>query len=148
MALSYGTPYGWDIVEIPSYPNINKDSNFGGNNVKFTIEQEPSYCYNGKNCYISVQLDIKQIRETGDVKCLEPIINSGSRTEPTKISVPYLSNNPGGVLFDTIKCNFRKNEIINLQNAGSVNTMYRMLYESKAEQKSGYSTNAINPLSI
>ena len=62
MSLSYGTPYGWDIVEIPSYPNISQSSTFGGNNVKFTVEQEPSYCYNGKNCYISVQLDIKQVR--------------------------------------------------------------------------------------
>ena len=62
--------------------------------------------------------------------------------------MPYLSNNPGGVLFDTIKCNFRTNQIINLQNAGSVNTMYRMLYETKSEQQSVYSTNAISPLSI
>ena len=37
----------------------------------------------------------------------------------------------------------------NFQNAGSVHTIYRMLYESKGEPKKiVYSTNGINPLSI
>ena len=69
MCLSYGTTYGWDIVEIRSYPNDSQSSTFGGNNEKFTVKEKPSWCYRGKNAVwcSSVQLDIKQIREDGTV---------------------------------------------------------------------------------
>ena len=116
--------------------------------LKFTIKQEPTHCYSGYHCNIGVQLDIKQVRENRDVNCNIPISNHGSRAVPENIYVLDLSNNPGGCLFETMKCLFRNNEITILQNAGNVNTIYRMLYERKGEQKRVYSTNASNPLSM
>ena len=63
MSLHYGAPYGYDMVEIPSYPPVSESTNFASNTFKFTIEQEPDTCFVGKNCYIALQLNIVQTRE-------------------------------------------------------------------------------------
>ena len=95
MSLHYGAPYGYDMVEFPSYPSISESTNFASNTFKFTIEQEPDVCFVGKNSYIALQLNIVQTREDSSQHPLEPIINAGTRADPTTISVPYLCNNPG-----------------------------------------------------
>ena len=49
MSLHYGVPFGYDMIEIPSYPPVSESTNFTSNTLKFTIEQEPDVCFVGKN---------------------------------------------------------------------------------------------------
>ena len=148
MSLEYGIPYGYDMVEIPSSPSVNANTNFGGNNVKFTIEQSQDTCYVGKNSYISIQLQIVQTREDNSYHCLEQIINTGTRALPLCISQPYITSNAGAAIIDSAKCIVKNNEITSYSNVGLANTIYRTLYESKQEQKSVYSTNPINLIGV
>ena len=77
--VSYSAVYGQDMLECPSNPSVSSSTNLGGNNIRFTIEQPEDIVYNGKNCYLTVQLQIAMVREDGStVKPLVPIINSGS----------------------------------------------------------------------
>ena len=131
MSIDFGVPYGFDMYELPSNPSVSSSTNFGGNNIKFTVEQAQDVCYHGKSSYISIQLQIVQTREDNSIHCLEPIINSGTRASPDVISVPYLCNNAGCSVFDSVKVLCKSNQISNIQNLASVNTIYRTLYESK-----------------
>ena len=79
---------------------------------------------------------------------LEPIINDGTHLAPTAISVPYLCNNPAGAFFQNMTNYLKGEQITNFQYAQSATTLYRMLYETKEEQKTVNSTNAINPVSL
>ena len=143
MALTYGLQYGIDVLEIPSVPSISQAVNFGGNNIKFTIDQSENDCYIGKNCYGSIALQITQLDGSGLPHPLCPFQNAGG-----SLSVPYLNNNPAMCLFETIRTLLRGQEVASYNYAGSVNTIYRTMFESKPEQDSVYSTNAINPLSL
>ena len=147
MALSYGIPYGFDFLEVPSNPSVSPSLKVDGQNIRFTFDHSQNECIVGKNSYLSIQLQIVQTREDGSLHCLEPIINSGTRTAPTNVSVPYLCNNPGGSIFNTVKCIVKVNEVSSINSyAASVNTIYRTLYESRQEQDTVYSTNGIHPL--
>ena len=148
MSVPYNSVYGWDMLEVPSIPCVSSSTNMGGNNIKFTIEQPEDIVYNGKNSYLTVQLQIVQVREDGTTtKPLEPIINSGTRIKPTGISIPHLTQNPLGSIFDTIKLVISATDVNNYQYAGTTNTLYRMLFESKLEQETVNSTSKIVPMS-
>ena len=111
MAIPLNAPYGYDMVEIPSNPSVSSSTNFGGANVKFTIEQPENVCYNGKQSYGSLQGQIIMTREDGSYHPLEPIINTGTRLKPTVISVPHLCPNPSAAIFDNIKCNLKGTDL-------------------------------------
>ena len=79
-SIPYSAVYGWDLLEVPSNPSVSSSTNIGGNNIKFVIEQGEDIVYNGKNCYLTAQLQIVQVREDGTTMTpLEPIINTGTR---------------------------------------------------------------------
>ena len=130
MSLHYGAPYGFDMIEIPSYPSISEATTIASNTYKFTIEQEPDVCFVGKNSYITIQLGIVQTREnyveSGLTYPLECILNSGTRANPTNISTPYICSNPGGAIFDSVKVLVKNSEVSNIQNLATVNTLYRV----------------------
>ena len=136
MSIPYNAVYGSDFLEIPSIPTVSSSSskNIGGTNVKFTIEQPEDIAYNGKNSYLTCQLQIVQVRPDGSLHTLEPIVNQSSYALPGVISVPHLCSNPGGAIFDTIKCVISSTDVNNFQFAGTTSTLYRMLLESKLEQ--------------
>ena len=143
MSVPYNAVYGWDMLEVPSNPSVSSSTNMGGNNIKFTIEQPEDIVYNGKNCYLTVQLQIVQTREDNSTHPLEGIINSGTRLAPTGISFCHLTQNPLGSIFDTIKLVISSTDVNNYQFAGVTNTLYRMLYKSKLEQQTVNSTSKI-----
>ena len=88
---------------MPSSPSVSSSTNIGGNNIKFTIEQGEDIVYNGKNCYLTAQLQIVQVREDGvTMTPFEPIINTGVRAHPSAISIPHHAKSTG--------CNPRHNE--------------------------------------
>ena len=64
MAVSYNAVYGSDMLEVPSIPTVSSSmsTNIGGSNVRFTIEQPEDIVYNGKNSYLTAQLQIVQVR--------------------------------------------------------------------------------------
>ncbi len=67
MSVSYNAIYGSDLLEVPSIPTVSSSmsSKMGGTNVKFTIEQPDDIVYNGKNSYLTTQLQIVQVRPDG-----------------------------------------------------------------------------------
>ena len=142
-SIPYSAVYGWDLVEIPSNPSVSSSTNLGGNNIKFVIEQGEDIVYNGKNCYLTAQLQIVQVREDGTMTTLEPIISSGTRATPTGISIPHLTQNPLGSILDTMKLVIGSTDVNNYQYAASASTLYRMLFESKLEQDTVNSTSKI-----
>ena len=88
-------------------------------------------------------------REDGSQHPLEPIINDGTHLAPTVISVPYLCNNPAGAFFQNMTNYLKGEQITNFQYAQSATTLYRMLYETKEEQKKTVnSLNGKNPVSL
>ena len=94
MSIPFDSPYGWDLVEVPSNPSISSStsSSLGGTNVRFTIEQGSElYVYNQKNSFYDIQLQIVMVDETGTSQTLQPIINTGTRGAPTSNSIPHLS---------------------------------------------------------
>ena len=104
-SIPYSAVYGWDLLEVPSCPSVRYSTNIGGNNIKFTIEQGEDIVYNGKNCYLTAQLQIVQVREDGTTMTpLEPIINTGTRAHPCC----YISSTSYP---KSIGCNLRHNEI-------------------------------------
>ena len=126
------------MLELPCSPAISRASNFTGD-VTFTIQQYGDKVFIvPKMTYISVQLEIIQTRAAGDYHTLEPIINTGTRAIPTAVSVPYLCNNPAMALFQNVSCFLGSKNITNYQNAPTVNTLYRMLYESKQGGRNDY----------
>ena len=148
MSIPYNAVYGWDLVEVPSNPSVSSSTNLGGNNIKFVIEQGEDIVYNGKNCYLTAQLQIVQVREDGvTMRPLEPIINSGNRALPTGISIPHLTQNPLGAILDTMKLVIGTNDVNNYQYASSASTLYRTLFESKLEQDTVNSTSKIKVMS-
>ena len=143
-SIPYSAVYGWDLLEVPSCPSVSSSTNIGGNNIKFTIEQGEDIVYNGKNCYLTAQLQIVQVREDGvTMTPLEPIINTGVRAHPSAISIPHLTQNPLGAILDTMKLVIDTNDVNNYQYAGSASTLYRTLFESKLEQETVNSTSKI-----
>ena len=143
---------GTDLLECSSTPTISSSVNFSGD-VSFNLTNPGENCYIiGKQSYISIQLQIVQVREDGTTLTpLEPIINAGTgnlRATPTAISIPYLCQNPAGALFQNVACYLKGQQISNHQYAETTNTLYRMLYESKHEQDTVLSTNKITPPSI
>ena len=102
----------------------------------------------GKQSYFSAQINIVMTREDGPQHRLEPIINAGTRATPTAISVPYLCNNPAGAFFQNMTNYLKGEQITNFQYAQSATTLYRMLCETKEEQKTVNSLNGINPVSL
>jgi hypothetical protein len=147
-AIPYDAPYGWDVIECPSIPSVSSSTVLGGNNIRFSIEQGSElYVYNGKNSTIGLQLQIVMVDENGDQRTLQPIINTGTREEPTCISIPHLCPNPAGAIIDTAKAVLKGVEFNNIQYASTASTMYRMLYESKLEQDTTASLSAIKPMS-
>ena len=143
MSIPYNAVYGWDLVEINSSPSVSSSTNLGGNNIKFTIEQAEDIVYNGKNCYLTAQLQIVQVREDGTMTTLEPNISSGTRATPTGISIPHRTQNPLGSILDTMKLVIGSTDVNNYQYAASASTLYRMLFESKLEQDTVNSTSKI-----
>ena len=120
--------YGYDFIEVSSSPSISSSSAFN-NDIKFQIEQPTNAYISGKNSYASIGLQIVMVREDGTTtKPLEPIINAGTRAVPTRISVPYLCQNPAGAFFQNIACSVNNNELTNYQQAPQTSTLYRMLY--------------------
>ena len=111
-SIPYKAVYGWDMLEVPSNPSVSSSTNIGGNNIKFTIEQGEDIVYNGKNCYLTVQLQIVQVREDLNMTPLEPIINTGTRAHPSAISIPHLTQNPLGAILDTMKLGIDTNDVI------------------------------------
>ena len=105
----------FDFCEIASVPSVSSSINFGGKYIRFTIEQPENICYNGNNCYGSLQFRIFQTRENSAYHPLEPIINAGTRAQPACVSVPHICPNPAGAIFDSIKCNLKGTEISNIQ---------------------------------
>ena len=138
--------YGNDFLEIPSNPCISTSTKFT-NSVKFVIDQ-PSNCYiSGKNSYVSLGLNISYCREDNKLYPLEPLINTGTRLIPESISIPYLSSNPVGSLFQSVTCSVNNKEnITNYSMFPQTTTLYRYMIESENEQKTVSSTNSINPL--
>ena len=144
-SIPYSAVYGWDLLEVPSSPSVSSSTNIGGNNIKFTIEQGEDIVYNGKNCYLTAQLQIVQVREDGvTMTPLEPIINTGTRAHPSAISIPHLTQNSLGAILDTMKLVIDTNDVKNYQYASSASTLYRSLFESKVEQETVNSTSKIN----
>ena len=150
---TYGVPCSYSMLEIPSTPSINNAATFSGD-IRFTINQPSQNCYIvGKSSYISIQLQISQVRETGlPAVTLEPIINLSTanpvtRATGSQISVPYLCPAPCSALFQNLSCYVKGEQISNHQNAQSVIPLYRMLYEGADEQNTVNSTNAILPMS-
>ena len=58
-----------------------------------------------------MKLNITLTNEDGDVGPLRPIVNAGTRTAPTNISIPYLSVNPGITFFNNGICNVDSKQI-------------------------------------
>ena len=144
---NYEIAHGYDYVEVTPTPAVSSSGNFQSD-ITFEIPQPDMALIVPKNSYLSATIQITMVREDGTtITCLEPIINSGTRLIPTHISVPYLASNPLMCLFQNIKCYFDNQELINYQNASTLNTLYRVLYESKAEQLTNVGTNAINLMS-
>ena len=147
--VSLNSVYSQDFLDVPSDPSISSSTAFSGD-ITFTIQQPSNECYIiGKQSYFSIGLQIVQVREDSTLHTLEPIINVGAvnaRTAPQILSVPYLTQNVAGALFQNINCNLKGEQISSFQYAGQVNTLYKMMYESDAEQKSINSTSPINPL--
>ena len=133
MSLHYGDALGYSFLEQCSSPNISSTAPFRGD-VTFKIEHSEDTYIVPKMSYISAQIQVVQTREDGSAHCLEPIINAGTRAAPTAISVPYICPCPGSALFQNSMTNIKATTISNFMYAGSVNTLYRMLYETKAEQ--------------
>ena len=44
--------------------------------------------------------------EAGNNGTLQPIVNTGTRLAPTKVSIPYISSNPAGCLFSAVASEF------------------------------------------
>ena len=149
MAVSYNAVYGSDMLEVPSIPTVSSSmsTNIGGSNVRFTIEHPEDIVYNGKNSYLTAQLQIVQVRLDGTKTTLEPIVNSGGYIDPAVISIPHLCSNPLGAIFDTVKCVISSTDVNNFQSAGTTSTLYRMIFESKLEQSTVNSTSAIKVMS-
>ena len=145
------------MLEMVSSPCISSSVNFSGD-ITFPINQPWNNTYVvGKQSYISAQLNIVLTREDGTQHPLEPIVNASTtplvpnintRATPGAISIPYLCNAPASALFQNMTCYVKWEQISNFQYAQSTTTLYRMLYETKEEQNTVYSTNAINPVSL
>ena len=143
-SIPYSAVYGWDLVEIPSNPSVSSSTNIGGNNIKFTIEQGEDIVDNGKNCYLTAQLQIVQGREDGvTMTPLEPMINTGTPAHTSAISIPHLTQNPLGAILDTMKLGIDTNDVNNYQYAGSASTLFITLFESNLEQETVNFTSTI-----
>ena len=138
--------YGYDFVEVTSTPSVSASGNFQSD-ITFEIPQPDGCFIVPKNSYMAVKLPITQVDQAGNVTCLQPIINTGTLAAPTAISVPYIASNPIMNLFQNVKVYFDQQEITNYQNASTLNSLFRILYESKSEQSTTLSTNSINLMS-
>ena len=135
-------PWGYDYMRVRSntfvsYTGFNGDIEFNVN------ASESERWISTKNSYLSARLRIVMTNEAGVAGTLQPILNSGTRIAPTKVSIPYISPNPAGCLFGAVSCDIKEENVSLNQNIGQCNTLYRTLYESKAENET---INASNPI--
>jgi len=103
-----------------------------------------------KNSYMSVNMQIFQVNETASQtdQRLQPIVNANTRAAPSNLSIPYINPNPIANLWQTVTADIAGQTICNIQNVAPVNTLYRMLFESKNEQQTINSTNKLAVMSI
>ena len=147
------SPWGYSYVRCKSNQTVNYDS-FNGD-IEFQIPNHESEEYiNPLACYVSVKLRIVQTDEAGvgaggqTNGLLAPIINTGTRAAPTLLSIPYINPNPVANLFTAVSCDVAGNNVSLNQNIAPLNTLYRTLYESRVEQDTVNSTNAIVPMKL
>ena len=107
-----------------------------------------------KNSYMSVNMQIWQVSEVGaqvDLR-LQPIVNSTStathRELGNQLSIPYINPNPIANLWQTVTADIAGQTICNIQNVAPVNTLYRMLFESKQEQATINGTNKLSVMGL
>ena len=140
------SPKGYGFDEILSSPQLTGSRL--PTEISFSIPQSPEKWIVGKNSYISMKLNITMTNEDGDVGPLRPIVNAGTRTAPTNISIPYLSVNPGITFFNNGICNVDSKQISLIPELQQTNTLYRMLFESTTENKTVNAQNSLTPPNI
>ena len=140
-------PWGYSLSRVKSNQTVNYDS-FNGD-IEFNIQNdEAEEWISTKNSFMTVKLRIVQTDEGGNSGLLQPIINTGTRAAPTAVSIPFLNANPVANLFTAVSCDVKGNNVSLNQNIAPVNTLYRTLYESKSEQDTINSTNAVKPMKL
>ena len=95
-----------------------------------------------------MKLNITMTDENGNAGPLRPIINSGTRAAPTNISIPYLSVNPAICFWLNGICNVDTKQLSLIPEIQQTNTLYRMIFESVAENKSVNAQNSLTPPNI
>ena len=115
------SPKGYGFDEILSSPQLNGSKL--PTEVSFSIPQTPEKWIIGKNSYISMKLKITMTDENGNAGPLRPIVNVGTRTAPTNISIPYLSVNPGICFFNNGICNIDSKQISLIPELQQTNTL-------------------------
>ena len=141
-------PLGFSAQRIKSTQPV-VIGNFNSEYV-FDMMSESDEYISIKNSYMSVNMQIFQVSETGQQtdERLQPIINAGSRSAPSNVSIPYINPNPIANLWQTVTADIAGQTVCNIQNVAPVNTLYRMLFESKQEQETINSTNKLAVMSI
>ena len=135
-------PWGYDYMRVRSntflsYTGFNGDIEFNVN------ASESERWISTKHSYLSARLRIVMTNEAGVAGALQPIVNAGTRLVPTTICIPNISPNPAGCLFGAVSTDIKEENVSLNQNIGQCNTLYRTLYESKAENET---INASNPI--
>ena len=95
-----------------------------------------------------MKLNITMTDENGNAGPLRPIINTGTRAAPTNISIPYLSVNPAICFWNNGICNVDTKQLSLIPEIQQTNTLYRMIFESVAENKSVNAQNSLTPPNI
>ena len=149
-------PFGFSYQRVKSSQNFQL-GNFQGE-YQFDFMSESEEWISMKNCYISLIVDVIHCNEGGYSanayqNVLQPIVNVSSATPKTRItatqiSIPYLNQNPLVNFFQMISCDIAGENITYQTNVAAVNTLYRTLYESRAEQPTINSTNKLVPMSL
>ena len=142
---SSNLPWGYEYYRVKSNSSVNYDSFNGDIEYKMNASESEKWI-SGKNCYISIRLRINQTDETGTVGRLSPIVNTGVyKAASTLVSIPYIASNPGACLFSSVTCDIGGQTFSLNQKIAQVNTLYRILYESKSEQDT---VNSANPIKL
>jgi len=141
-------PLGFSAQRIKSTQPV-VIGNFNSEYV-FDMMSESDEYISIKNSYMSVNMQIFQVSETTQQtdQRLQPIVNNGARATPSNLSIPYINPNPIANLWQTVTADIAGQTICNIQNVAPVNTLYRMLFESRSEQETINSTNKLAVMSI
>ena len=141
-------PLGFSAQRIKSTQPVIL-GNFNSEYV-FDMMSESDEYVSIKNSYMSVNMQIFQVSENNAQvdQRLQPIVNQGTRATPTSLAIPYINPNPIANLWQTITADIAGQTICNIQNVAPVNTLYRMLYESRSEQATINSTNKLAVMSL